>query len=877
MRLHRLVLSNYRGIGHREIEFADRGVTVVSGPNEVGKSSMIEALDLLLESKDRSSKKDVKQIKPTHADVGSEITAEITTGPYRFVYRKRFHKKCETELSILSPKREQLTGDEAHERVRAILAQTVDTGLWQALRVLQSASTSAVDLAGCDALSRALDVVAGDSTDAECAPGLSSTEPLLIEKIDVEYARYYTPTGRETGELAAAATALRDADQDVAHGEQAIAEVEQKVCRHAELTRELAGLTDDRAAADSRLVAAEAVAEAAEALAGELRTARTQAAAAETTHAAAAAAHRERLRLRSDAHDRAVAVVAAQAAAKQAAEAEAIGRAMVEEAERAAADTDTRWQRAHARVDAARRAITGVADAREVQRLTALLGRVDTAQQELAAVTAQLETMTLTDQMFRDVQAAAAAVELIGGQAELVSPTVILTAESDIEVVIGNRTIALSAGQTHHLTAAEAIGIRLPGLLTATVQPGATAADTQEKLAAAQHTLEGALQRAGVDGIDTARRVAVTRRELLAQRDHLNERLAGLLVDDNPQQLRSRLASLSETVTAEHRTGDVEVLQAELDAAAAEFEQAETARSAQHELTTAAVAQLNERITAATVLREKELTADDELTAVQERLRTRREEITDDDLAIADQASADRAVAANNRAVEISVQLAEAGPDTAAAELAAARDGEAALARRCGEITQSLRDLSVQLETIGSEGRAGKLDAARIRREHAGAVFTRVRTRANAARLLRSVMARHREDTRRRYVQPFRDEVERLGRTVFGPTFEIEVDSQLKIRSRTLDGCTVPFESLSGGAKEQLGIIARLAVAALVDAEDSVPVIIDDALGFTDPGRLAKMGTMFDTVGADGQVIVLTCTADRYRGVCGAHTVELTA
>lgn len=70
MRLHRLVLSNYRGIGHREIEFADRGVTVVSGPNEVGKSSMIEALDLLLESKDRSSKKDVKQIKPTHADVG---------------------------------------------------------------------------------------------------------------------------------------------------------------------------------------------------------------------------------------------------------------------------------------------------------------------------------------------------------------------------------------------------------------------------------------------------------------------------------------------------------------------------------------------------------------------------------------------------------------------------------------------------------------------------------------------------------------------------------------------------------------------------------------------------------------------------------------
>ncbi|EUA50145.1 hypothetical protein I552_1081 [Mycobacterium xenopi 3993] len=147
-------------------------------------------MDLLLESKDRSTKKDVKQVKPTHADVGSEVTAEISTGPYRFVYHKRFHKKCETQLTVLAPHREQLTGDEAHERVRAMLAETVDTELWHAQRVLQATSTTAVDLSGCDALSRALDVAAGD------ASALSGTEPSLIERIDAEYARYFTPTGR---------------------------------------------------------------------------------------------------------------------------------------------------------------------------------------------------------------------------------------------------------------------------------------------------------------------------------------------------------------------------------------------------------------------------------------------------------------------------------------------------------------------------------------------------------------------------------------------------------------------------------------------------------------------------------------------------------
>ena len=45
----------------------------------------------------------------------------------------------------------------------------------------------------------------------------------------------------------------------------------------------------------------------------------------------------------------------------------------------------------------------------------------------------------------------------------------------------------------------------------------------------------------------------------------------------------------------------------------------------------------------------------------------------------------------------------------------------------------------------------------------------------------------------------------------------------------------MPYESLSGGAKEQLGILTRLAGAALVAKEDSVPVVIDDALGFTTP------------------------------------------
>ena len=48
MILHRLRLTNFRGVADREIAFPDHGVVVVCGPNEVGKTSMLEALDLLL-------------------------------------------------------------------------------------------------------------------------------------------------------------------------------------------------------------------------------------------------------------------------------------------------------------------------------------------------------------------------------------------------------------------------------------------------------------------------------------------------------------------------------------------------------------------------------------------------------------------------------------------------------------------------------------------------------------------------------------------------------------------------------------------------------------------------------------------------------------
>ncbi|MDT5249549.1 MAG: hypothetical protein QOJ28_2183, partial [Mycobacterium sp.] len=313
MKLHRLVLTNYRGIAHRELEFPDCGVVVISGANEIGKSSMIEALDLLLAAKDRSGKREVKQVKPTHADVGTEVTAEISTGPYRFVYRKRFHKQALTELTVLAPRREQLTGDEAHERVLSILGEHVDMDLWRAQRVLQSASTAPVELTGCDALSRALDVAAGQ------AVALSGSEPLLVDEIDAEYRQYFTTTGRPTAEWLAATKRLERAVAQVAGCAAEVAEVDDAVVRHGELTERLARASLERAAAAQRLAAAQQAAATVATLADRLGQARALAEATQTAHAASVAAVEERATLTADVEVRAATIAELTASVQRAA------------------------------------------------------------------------------------------------------------------------------------------------------------------------------------------------------------------------------------------------------------------------------------------------------------------------------------------------------------------------------------------------------------------------------------------------------------------------------------------------------------------------------------------------------------------------------
>lgn len=882
MKLHRLTLTNYRGIAHRDISFPDSGVIVVSGANEIGKSSMLEALDLLLESKDRSTKKDVKQVKPTHADVGAEVTAEISTGPYRFVYRKRFHKKPETELTVLTPRREQLTGDDAHDRVRAILAETVDLDLWQAQRVIQSASTSATDLSGCDALSRALDVVAGE-VDETPAAGAGPVDTLLIDRIDEEYRRYFTATGRPTGEWLAATTRLRAADEDVARCAAAIAEVDDAVRRHATLTRDLSALAAEKTAAAQQLAAAQAAAEAIAALTSELTQARVRAGAADSTQAASLAALTERRRTRAEIDERTAAVARLQKEAETAADDADTAREMRVSADETAQQTRALLAACKQRVDAAHVAVALLADREEADRLAARIATIERHQRELDAVTTALADITLTAESMAAIEKAAAAVDRAVSAVDMTSARIEMVAAADVEVAVDGEAVSLQPGGRWSAAVTGATQLDLPGVLTVRVVAGATASSTQAALDRATETLDAALREAGVADVEAARALDGRRQELQAAGTQVRAVLTALSADDSLEALRARLADVRSRMPAEDGLFDAETAAVQ-DPAAQRRELLEATAAHQEALrdcethakvAEAAAALVAERELRAARVKEKLAVVAEELAAAGRRLAEARATVGDDQLALTAQADADAAAAAAAEVTRLTEERARHAPEDVAARLDEADRAAASAVARHDEAAEALREVAAQLKVFGTEGRKGRLDAAETERERAHADYERVQRRARAAQLLRTVMGRHRDAMRSRYVDPFRTEVERLGRIVFGETFEVDVDSELRIGHRTLSGRTVPYESLSGGAKEQLGIVARLAGAALVAKEDSVPVVIDDALGFTDAERLTRMAEVFDAVAGDGQVIILTCSPQRYAGVQTALHIEL--
>lgn len=61
----------------------------------------------------------------------------------------------------------------------------------------------------------------------------------------------------------------------------------------------------------------------------------------------------------------------------------------------------------------------------------------------------------------------------------------------------------------------------------------------------------------------------------------------------------------------------------------------------------------------------------------------------------------------------------------------------------------------------------------------------------------------------------------------------------------------------------------------IVAEQGGMPLIMDDALGYTDPERLRLMGAVLARAARECQIVVFTCVPERYANIGSAAIVSL--
>ena len=867
MRILRVALRDFRGVSAAEVVFAPEGVTIVEGPNEAGKSTLADAIDMLLGDPSSSGRARVKAAQPSGRDVGPWAEMEFETGGYRMTYAKRWVKDASTELRIHEPAPEQLTGREAHDRVEQILGETLDMALFTALRQQQGLPLTQADLGASDTLARALDDAAGvrAAGDDDAGPLMSRVEEARLE--------WTTPGGQPNR----ARLDLRDA-ADAARGEEALAREalarqEGRIDEHRRLAREIAAADEREPALRERrdVLAAEVTAmERREERVADL--AREADAAADRARAAAGERDQRRALAASvadaeqrvaDATERATALRERLAAAVRDSGATAAALAGAVEATRDS-------ERA---LDHAVQVAQAIRDASALELLEERRQLVHRAEQEIAACEEFLADCTIDAEVMQRIEQAVLDVAVARERARATGARLVVRAERDLEVRHGDAVERVAAGDEAAVDVPAGDHVEIAGIARIGVQgDGAAALDAQRS---AEDHLAGLLARAGLapdDGVDAARALERRRGEEETRLAAARESRQRELRDLTPDELDGKIARAAERAAAyaAGAPGAVSLDDAR-DAVARATDARDEARRAEDSCRAAnaaaekAVTDLRAALAGAEAALEGDSTRRD---ADRTALARAREECADDDLEARARDLAAAADAARERHAAEAAVLERDDPESLRERARNARTAVDRASRDRSEMALAAERLLGEIGQAGEEGLADRLERAADAADRAAAELAASERRAAAAEMLHDAMTRHRDAARRAYVAPFRAELERLARLVFGGDTTLEVDhATLQVTARTRDGVTVPVEALSGGAREQIALLGRLAAARLVSGDGGAPVIIDDALGYSDSGRLEGLGAALASAGSQGQVIVLTCAPGRYSAV----------
>ncbi|EYF01481.1 Hypothetical protein CAP_8264 [Chondromyces apiculatus DSM 436] len=415
--------------------------------------------------------------------------------------------------------------------------------------------------------------------------------------------------------------------------------------------------------------------------------------------------------------------------------------------------------------------------------------------------------------------------------------------------------------------------------------------DEAGMLAQIERALEGALAHAGVPDLEAAKERWMAGLSLEQRQARLAAELERL-APGGVAALRARYEAVSSmsagtreaAAQGEESTGDapepraaVEAFQERSEAVRSEIARVEAERGPLEE----AVGRCEEARRACerdvAELRSSESTLRGQLDAGRDRLASlRRVEPDEALLAQLAEAQAEARVAAEAVA-RAAGALAEAAPELHEGEVARAEGALRVREDSARALRESVVHHKALLDREALEGHFESLGEARAEQEAAAEALARLTREARAAKLLAEQVEDAYVEAQRQYVAPVvREALPYLNN--LRPGTEIEMTQDLRLAKILRRGVPEDFAQLSGGTREQLSVIVRIALAR-VFARDRrpLPLLLDDTLGWTDDARFLSMVKILRDAAKELQILVLTCHGARFERLMPGYSADLDA
>ncbi len=859
------------------------GLNLVVGPNELGKSTMLDALRAVLFERHGSRAQPIVALQNDRSGAAPVVELVFEVEGAEYTLTKRFVKSAFARLQC--PDGTVLESDAAENELRNLLgfaeagnrgATSETLGMWGVLWVLQGQSFGRPNLpaSALASLSAGLESEVGT-----VLGGRRGRE--LPQVIQQQQAELVTEVRRQPrGEY-------KDALDNVSALEQRLSDERQQKLEMSETLEQLAATTErlarlehgsqDRIDQKELAEAREQLDEVMrhdlqlEAAHSELQNRQRQLEQAERAQTERASRRAElktdqeklkqdteRLRERQQRHQESSAALDEFRQAATDAEA----------AVQAATKSEARW----------RRTLDRITRSAELNDLLRQHSAVEGAQERLTDARRQAERIKVTDESLQRIRQATDAAEQANARLSVAATRVTFDIPSDRLAGIEANGVPLADPPTS-IEAVEPVSITIPERGRILIEPAV--ADRDQLLRAereAKAELDAALGEVEAHTLAEAQILRDQRRDLEVIADAAQQELERIAPDDGAATLQPRIDELRrtlESLPADEDTPEKEQAEASLESAHAELQKARDEERVAREA-------VDERARSVTDLEVEVRTLQNAVDSQTEVVERREEQLQSDAEGAPDQELANACETAAQAVTEqkqtVSSLEAERPASVRTQLEARIKRLQAAIEQRESDRVD-LRIESVRLsERIEVHDSAGideaightqhELEQATLRRDR----FVR---EVEVLDLLAETLRTAESDAKERYVAPVVNRIHPYLQMLF-PDAEISIGEDMYITGMSRHaGYEESFDHLSMGTQEQIAVLVRLAFAEmLIDRGAPAAVVLDDALVFSDDQRMRLMFDILSHAAQRVQILVFTCREQLFEGL-GAHQLQL--